>query len=109
MKGTKLLQILEPHWNNPLLEQVKGRAIRYKSHAHLPSSERKVDIEQYAAMPRERGFMIRDQDMGSDEYLMNMSAEKDKLNNKFLDVLKESSQDYINSLEIDLSNRLKEK
>jgi SNF2 family DNA or RNA helicase len=45
LKGTKLMQILEPHWNEPTLDQVKGRAVRYQSHAHLPENERNVEIQ----------------------------------------------------------------
>ena len=36
LKGTRAVQLLEPHWNNSRGEQAVGRGIRYKSHAHLP-------------------------------------------------------------------------
>lgn len=47
LKGTKLIQILEPHWNNSRIEQVIGRGIRYKSHEHLPPEERKVLVQHF--------------------------------------------------------------
>jgi len=36
--------IFESAWNRPNEEQVIGRAVRYKSHNHLPVAERHVDI-----------------------------------------------------------------
>lgn len=44
LKGTRNLIILEPYWNDARLEQVKGRAIRYKSHSDLPPEERVVNV-----------------------------------------------------------------
>lgn len=44
LKGTRHVIITEPAWNDANLEQVKGRAVRYKSHAALPEKERRVDI-----------------------------------------------------------------
>lgn len=42
LKGTKLIQVMEPHWNDARVEQVIGRGIRHRSHVHLPPEERKV-------------------------------------------------------------------
>jgi SNF2 family DNA or RNA helicase len=42
--GVNSVVILDPTWNPAGIDQIVGRAIRYKSHAHLPISERKVDI-----------------------------------------------------------------
>ena len=89
LKGTKLMQIMEPHWNEPQLAQVKARAVRFGSHAHLPEAEREVEIQNFIATPRRHGIIFKHRDMGSDEYLRNMSANKTKLNNEFLGVLKE--------------------
>lgn len=44
LKGTRHVIITEPAWNDANLEQVKGRAVRFKSHDALPQKERKVDI-----------------------------------------------------------------
>ena len=43
-KGTKNIILITPNWNDASFQQVKGRAIRYKSHAHLPIKERFVNI-----------------------------------------------------------------
>lgn len=42
--GTRNVIILEPSWNDSTIEQVIARAIRYKSHEHLPSNQRHVDV-----------------------------------------------------------------
>jgi len=51
LKGTRQVQILEPHWNEEKLKQVAGRAIRQGSHSYLPPEERKVNIQRYEAYP----------------------------------------------------------
>jgi superfamily II DNA or RNA helicase len=44
-KGTQDVILMQPGWNEAELEQAMGRAIRYKSHAHIEDPmERHVDI-----------------------------------------------------------------
>ena len=96
LKGVKLMQILEPHWNKPKLDQVKARAVRYKSHEHLPDSEREVVIQNYkSVLPKETGLRrwfsrLRKskKKLSTDEYLYNLSAQKHQFNEQFLDVLR---------------------
>ena len=47
LKGTRKLQVLEPHFNRAMIEQVLGRGARYKSHAHLPEQDRNLEVEEY--------------------------------------------------------------
>ena len=44
LKNTRTVILLEPSWNESTLEQVIGRAVRFRSHAQLPLEERKVDV-----------------------------------------------------------------
>ena len=44
LKGVRSVVVLDPPWNDASLQQVIGRAIRYKSHAHLPKKDRVVDV-----------------------------------------------------------------
>ena len=88
LKGTKLLQVLEPHWNDPTIKQVIGRAIRFKSHAHLPKGERSVKIQTFINKPMKTGFIRKKQYKGADEYLEMMSKRKQALNEQFLNVLR---------------------
>lgn len=44
LKETRSLVIMEPHWHYSRIQQVIGRAVRYKSHEKLNISDRTVDI-----------------------------------------------------------------
>ncbi len=92
LKGTRLMQMLEPHWNEEKIHQVEGRGIRYKSHEGLPPEEQKVRIQRFQATRTPRGVIeklhLRKPGMGVDEYLTQMSANKAKLNNEFRDLLR---------------------
>jgi len=44
LKNTRSVIILEPSWNESTLEQVIGRAVRFRSHSDLPVEERRVDV-----------------------------------------------------------------
>lgn len=92
LKGTRLLQMLEPHWNLEKLKQVEGRGIRYKSHEALPPEERKVLVQRFLATRRRSGALeklhLKDPGLGVDQYLVRMSNEKERLNNQFRDLLR---------------------
>jgi len=93
LKGTRLVQMLEPHWNQEKLKQVEGRAIRYKSHEGLPPEEQEVLVEQYLSHlePKTReglaallfGKERKNRAIGADEYLHNMSRSKGRLIDEF--------------------------
>lgn len=92
LKGTRMVQILEPHWNESRLKQVVGRAVRYRSHAHLPGDERSVEVRRYkSTLPRTwwdrlRGGKARG---AADEYLYGLAGKKQKLIDQALGVLQE--------------------
>lgn len=91
LKGTRQVQVLDPHWNNEKLEQVIGRAIRYKSHDHLPKNKRNVTVERYLATSRP-GLLSRmlgknSKDKSADEYLNMLSEHKEGLNNSLRNLL----------------------
>lgn len=91
LKGVKLMQVLEPDWNPETTSQAVGRAVRYKSHAHLPENEREVLIQRYIAKHPDSfkyklPFMKRP--TSPDEYLKSRSGEKARLNKDFLEALK---------------------
>lgn len=90
LKGTKLVQIMEPHFNEEKINQVIGRAIRYKSHEHLPEKDRKVYVEKYRSVFQtnadhaQKWFPGR-KDLSIDEYLHNMSTGKKDVSTQVLD------------------------
>jgi len=92
LKGTRLMQILEPHWNVEKLRQVEGRGIRYGSHADLPPEERKVLIQRYLSTRPRKGMMekmkMKSPGYGVDEYLTQISQDKERLNHQFRELLK---------------------
>lgn len=94
LKGTKMVQLMEPHWNKARLDQVIGRAVRHGSHAHLPEEERKVQVRKYFVKPR-ASLMSRigltTADTGADRYLSELSGKKQKLVDELLAVLQEAS------------------
>jgi SNF2 family DNA or RNA helicase len=93
LKGTRLIQLLEPHWNQEKLKQVIGRGIRYKSHAGLPEDERNVLVQRYLATRAPYGLMerlkLRKPGYGVDEYLDEMGARKEQLNAQVRRMLQE--------------------
>jgi len=91
LKGTRAIQLLEPHWNDPRLEQAIGRGIRFGSHTHLPEEDRNVDVLRYlATIPKSftQRLFGSDPDTSVDEYLYNLSKKKDALNQQFLKTLR---------------------
>jgi superfamily II DNA or RNA helicase len=44
LKGVRNVVVLDPTWNDSGLEQLVGRAIRYKSHWHLPKDQQNVNV-----------------------------------------------------------------
>jgi SNF2 family DNA or RNA helicase len=97
LKGTRLLQVLEPHWNDEKLKQVEGRGIRYKSHADLPKEEQNVRIQRFLATRSPKGILekIRLSKPGYavDEYLTQLSGDKDRLNDQFRELLKAKKEE----------------
>jgi len=80
-KGTKLVQVMEPHFNKSKIDQVVARAVRYKSHEHLPEEERHVDVEHYHSVmdPGLIDKIVGHKTKTIDEYLHEASDTKDKL------------------------------
>lgn len=91
LKGTRLLQVLEPHWNDEKIQQVEGRGVRFGSHADLPEDQRNVTIKRYLATRPSMGLLERwgwkEPGMSVDEYLAQRSSEKSQLNREFKELL----------------------
>jgi SNF2 family DNA or RNA helicase len=98
---TRYVILMEPTWSENILNQIIGRAVRYKSHELLPAKDRVVDAinlyhlkpEEYEKLDKEEGF---DQDsleelngMPSVDLLLKFMAEEKEFNNdEFMDRLK---------------------
>lgn len=92
LKGTRLVQILEPHFNEEKEKQIIGRGARYQSHAMLPTDEQNVLVQRYMAQPQ-ASFMDRimgNSDVrGTDEYIRAMAQQKNRLNSQLLELMEQ--------------------
>lgn len=92
LKKTSLLQNLDPHWNPAKMDQIFGRAARYKSHEGLPPEEQKVRIERYTSAKRP-GFIGRlfGKKLGKEEtvdkYIYRRAHEKEQLTSQLNKIL----------------------
>lgn len=85
LKGVRNVILLESMWNRPNEEQVIGRAIRYKSHTHLPKNERHVDIYHLVLVKPKRPLRDKNDTTGSaDEILRKLTQKKLRVNQEFL-------------------------
>lgn len=97
-RGTQLIQLLDPYWNQTRSNQMQGRGLRFDSHTGLPEDLKDVTVQRFTSkLPlgfKDRllsriGFDRSRQASGADTYLAQMSDRKQRLNQKFLDLLKE--------------------
>lgn len=94
LKGTKLVQLMEPHWNNSRLDQAIARGVRFRSHAHLPENERQVRVQRYfSAFPKTIANRLRltSPDKTVERYMYDMSNTKSELANQMMEALQEAS------------------
>jgi SNF2 family DNA or RNA helicase len=91
LKGTRLVQLMEPHFNLEKIKQLIGRSARYKSHEGLPKDKQNVLVQHYLSTlnPGMIDKLRRKTPTSTDEYLQNMSDEKDKLNQEFIKLIKD--------------------
>jgi superfamily II DNA or RNA helicase len=90
LKGVRSVVVLDPTWNDAALQQVIGRSIRYKSHAHLSRKERKVDVYFMVLIPPEN-IGNRPSVASGDELLYNIIEKKNKTHEMVTNTLKELS------------------
>ncbi len=53
LKGTRHMILISPYWNESLIDQVKARGIRFKSHVHLPEDERNIIVHRLHMIKKE--------------------------------------------------------
>ena len=89
LKGTKKIQVLEPHWNSSKISQVIGRGVRFGSHEHLPKEERTVEVEHYlSTFPKNKLFNFGPKQHSIDSYLRHYSNTKQKITNEMKNLIK---------------------
>ena len=94
LKNIKYIIIMEPSWNENLIEQIIGRGVRYKSHESLPLLKRNVTVYRlYCVKPIEyenikkivSNSLLKYNDLmiSVDLYLRNYSLLKQRKLDKF--------------------------
>jgi len=102
LKGTRKIIHLEKGWNPAMEEQINGRGVRYKSHTHLPESERFVDVyylilkkPSIAVMKKALGKKADQEKPSADEILDKIIKDKAVESAKFRKRLEKVSIDRI--------------
>jgi len=114
LKEIRFIHIIEPYWQNVLIQQIIGRGVRNKSHLTLPLSDRDVEVFIYMAtitpnLVRKITYVDVRNDIykhpnpaipekankviSSDEFLYLTSKRKEYIINEFQKLMKESAFD----------------
>lgn len=88
LKGTKKVQVLEPHFNKSKIDQVVARGVRFRSHDHLPENERQVVVEHYASQLPKGFFGFGKRPHSIDDYLRANSESKNDVSMQIKDLMK---------------------
>jgi superfamily II DNA or RNA helicase len=93
------VHIMEPYWNWMRISQVRGRAIRYKSHIMLPLAERIVNtyiyLSDYPEKLDKQDDIKKFEEFSTDNTLLATSIKMNKINNAFYQAMAESSIDCV--------------
>ena len=87
LKGVKNVVVLDPPWNDASLQQIVGRAIRYKSHFHLPREERNVNV-YFLSLVKPDSVPEEDAVMSGDKKLYEIIKNKKKITDEIIPMLK---------------------
>jgi len=92
-KGTNLIQLLDPHWNEARSSQAAGRGLRFDSHTDLPPELKDVQIQRFVSKSEEPSWLKRQfgykRERTGDEIVTDLSARKEALNELFRGILKD--------------------
>lgn len=87
LKGVQNVVVLDPPWNDASLEQIVGRAIRFKSHLHLPKEERKVNV-YFLSLVKPDSVSEEDAAMSGDKKLYEIIKNKKIITDEIMPMLK---------------------
>ncbi len=90
LKETRTVIIMEPYWNKTRVEQVIGRAARYKSHINLPEKDRKVDA-YHLILDKPKDKYKHDKLDSADVMIWDMAEKKQQFIDAFYDTLRQVS------------------
>ena len=101
LKNTRFVHIMEPYWHHVRINQVIGRAIRICSHMDLPKDLQDVTVYMYIStfgddvLKTDQYLELKtmDHSESTDMRLHKIMEEKERLSERFLDILKRTSID----------------
>jgi SNF2 family DNA or RNA helicase len=93
LKGTKHVILMEPFWHKSRNKQVIGRAVRYKSHSHLPENEQFVKIYNLI-LTKNPKYTIGEDVTTADTLLFEMSKTKESITDQFMNQIKQNSIEF---------------
>ena len=92
-KGTNLIQLLDPHWNEARTQQARGRGLRFDSHDDLPEELKNVHVQRFISESEDPSWLGKmlgyRRERTGDEILERLSREKERLNERFRELLRE--------------------
>lgn len=92
-KGTNLIQLLDPHWNEARTQQAQGRGLRFDSHDDLPEELKNVHVQRFISESEDPSWLGKmmgyRRERTGDEILERLSKEKERLNERFRQLLRE--------------------
>ena len=92
-KGTSLIQLLDPHWNETRSQQARGRGLRFDSHVGLPEELKNVAVQRYLSSSEDPSMLGKlmgyKRERTGDEVLSHLAAEKEQANEEFRRILRE--------------------
>jgi SNF2 family DNA or RNA helicase len=83
--NTRLVQVMENHFNKSKTDQMVARGIRFKSHEGLPAKDRHVDVEYYHSV-HPKGFFGK-RPTSIDEYLWHHGKSKEDLGDQVVGLM----------------------
>lgn len=92
-RGTNLIQLLDPHWNETRSNQARGRGLRFDSHAGLAEDLKNVLVQRYISTLPEPSFLNKllgaKRIRTGDEIINTLSKNKEELNERFREILRD--------------------
>lgn len=92
-RGTSMIQLLDPHWHESRSQQAKGRGLRFDSHRDLPEELKNVAVRRYISSSEDPSWVGKlmgyQRERTGDEILEHLAQEKEMLNDKFREILKQ--------------------
>lgn len=93
LKNVRRVYILDPHWNETLMEQVIGRSRRMGSHLDLPAKDRNVEVYRYLSTFTKEQRDKHPDTLSTDEYLIQLAMSKHQTVKQLLQVLRRAAFD----------------